>query len=141
MADYNKVGLLTLRGERMLLCRKKHTTAKLILPGGCLEPGESPMECLARELQEELGPVAVEDLEYVGLYADRAATDDPAVVKTVQIELYRGQLAGEPQAASEIKELVWFGPEDDPAQLAPSLVNKIIPDLLARHILPWLDEV
>ena len=138
MADYNKVGLLALEGERMLLCRKKHTTAKLILPGGCTEEGETLEECLARELKEELGEaVAVEDLEYVGTYRDRAASDDPASQKTVEIKLYRGVLLGRPVASSEIRELVWFGPEDDPGQLAPSLVNKILPDLLARGILPW----
>lgn len=137
MADYNKVGLLTLRGERILLCRKKHSTSKLILPGGCLEEGETPLECLARELREELGEVAVEDLEYLGTYRDRAASDDPAVEKTVEVQLFKGELVGEPAAAAEIKEVVWFGPESDPAELAPSLVNKILPDLLKRGILPW----
>jgi 8-oxo-dGTP pyrophosphatase MutT (NUDIX family) len=135
VADYNKIGLLTVRDGRMLLCRKKHTTSLLILPGGCIEPGESAVECLERELREELGDVAVRALEYLGTYTDRAAGSDAA--RTVQIELYRGDLSGAPVASSEIRELVWFGEADDRAQLAPSLVNKILPDLIARRIVPW----
>jgi 8-oxo-dGTP pyrophosphatase MutT (NUDIX family)/Fe-S-cluster containining protein len=134
LADYEKIGLLTLRGDRMLLCRKKRTTSLLILPGGCLEPGESALECLARELREELGEVSVSGLEYIGSYSDRAAG---SAGKTVKIELYRGDLVGEPAPHSEIGELVWFGESDDRALLAPSLVNRILPDLLARGILPW----
>lgn len=131
---YDKVGLLTMRDGRVLLCRKKHSTALLILPGGCFEPGESAAQCLDRELREELGDVRVEKVEYVGTYEDRAAGD---ASRTVRIELYRGDLVGNPAPHSEIKELVWFGEGDDRGQLAPSLVNKILPDLLARGILPW----
>lgn len=135
MADYNKIGFLTVRSGSILLCRKKHTTSLLILPGGCLEPGESATECLERELREELGDVRPDSLEYLGTYTDRAAGSGG--LKTVQIELYRGGLAGEPVASSEIRELVWFGESDDYAELAPSLANKILPDLIARGILPW----
>ena len=132
MADYDKVGLLAIRDGRVLLCRKKHTTSLLILPGGCVEQGETALECLQRELREELGTVEVDGLAYVGTYQDRAAGDER---KTVEIQLYSGVLHGEPQAQSEIKELYWFGPDDDPALLAPSIINKILPDLLARGIL------
>ncbi|MEO8662998.1 MAG: NUDIX domain-containing protein [Bryobacteraceae bacterium] len=132
MAEYNKVGLLAIRDGRILLCRKKHTTSLLILPGGCLEVGETATECLRRELREELGPVEVDSLAYVGTYEDSAAGDEG---KTVKIQLYSGALHGEPRAESEIKELYWFGPEDDPTLLAPSIFNKILPDLLARGIL------
>jgi len=134
VADYNKVGLLTIRDGRILLCRKKHTTALLILPGGCIEPGESAASCLERELHEELGDVRATELEYIGTYTDTAAGGDG---KTVRIELYRGNLTGEPAPHAEIKELVWFGESDDRHQLAPSIVNKILPDLEARGIVPW----
>jgi 8-oxo-dGTP pyrophosphatase MutT (NUDIX family) len=134
MADYDKVGLLVVRAGRILLCRKRHSTSLLILPGGCFEQGETALECLARELREELGEVAASGLEYVGTYSDRAAGD---ATKTVRIELYRGELAGTPVASSEIRELVWFSETDDRAQLAPSLVNRILPDLVARGILDW----
>jgi 8-oxo-dGTP diphosphatase len=133
-ADYDKVGLLTVRDGRMLLCRKRHSTSLLILPGGCREPGESSMDCLSRELREELGDVAVSAVEYIGIYSDRAAGSEP---KTVRIELYCAELSGEPAAQSEIAELVWFGAEDDRAQLSPSIANKILPDLLSRGLLPW----
>ena len=137
MADFNKVGVLILRGNRLLLCRKNRDTSKLILPGGRIEAGESDLECLARELREELGEVALRNVEYVGTYEDRAALDDPAVLKTLRIALYRGDLVGEPTPASEITGLVWFGPESDVAELTPIFVNRILPDLLTRGILPW----
>lgn len=137
MADYNKIGLLTLRGDRFLMCRKSHTTSLLILPGGCLEAGESSMECLSREIREELGDVTLKNVAYVGTYQDRAATDDPAVHKTLHMELYRGEIEGSPVASSEIVELVWFGPDSDRAQLTPIFLNKILPDLIRRRILPW----
>jgi 8-oxo-dGTP diphosphatase len=134
MADYEKIGLLVVRAGAVLLCRKKHTTSLLILPGGCLEPGESALVCLERELREELGEVSVSGLEYIGGYSDRAAGDPH---KTVHIELYRGELSGRPEPHSEIAELVWFGAEDDRELLAPSLRNHILPDLVARRVLPW----
>jgi 8-oxo-dGTP diphosphatase len=135
--DFDKVGLLAIRDGKILLCRKKHTTALLILPGGCREPGESAADCLSRELREELGEVVARAVELVGVYTDRAAGSSTAQPKTVRIELYVGELIGEPAPHSEIAELVWFSERDDRSQLAPSIANKILPDLLARGILPW----
>jgi len=130
----NKVGLLTIRDGRVLLCRKKRGTALLILPGGKREAEESSLECLARELREELGDVAAVSPEVVGVYT-HAAAGDPK--KIVRIELYRAELTGEARAESEIGELVWFGAGDDWAMLAPSLAEAIFPDLISREILTW----
>jgi hypothetical protein len=73
----------------------------------------------------------------LGTYEDRAALDDPNITKSLRIALYRGELSGEPRPASEIRELVWFGPASDRSALTPILVNRILPDLLERGILPW----
>jgi 8-oxo-dGTP pyrophosphatase MutT (NUDIX family) len=131
MADYNKIGLLCVRDGRMLLCRKKRGTRLLILPGGCLEDGETPLVCLERELREELGNVRLTDARYVGTYTHEAA--DPG--RTVRIELYQGELLGDPAPHSEIAELVWFGADDDRKALAPSISAAILPDLLRRGLL------
>jgi 8-oxo-dGTP diphosphatase len=132
MADYHKAGLLHSKDGRILLCRKKHTTSLLILPGGTLEPGRTAEECLRRECREELGEVEVSNLSYLGVYESPAAGQNG---KTVKIELYSGELVGLPVAHSEIQDLIWFGPQDDTELLAPSLRNVIFPDLRQRGLL------
>ena len=134
MVDYDKVGLLAISDNRILLCRKKRGTSLLILPGGCIESGESVEQCLSRELAEELGPVEVTGLEYLGTYREKSAGD---ANKIVQIRLYSGKVNGDPAPHSEIAELVWFGPTDDRNVLSPSIANKILPDLIERGILDW----
>jgi 8-oxo-dGTP pyrophosphatase MutT (NUDIX family) len=132
MADYHKAGLLHLKDGRVLLCRKEHTTSLLILPGGVLERGESAEECLRRECREELGEVEIANLHHLGDYESVAAGQDG---KTVRIELYAGEIRGAPAAHSEIKELVWFGAQDDAELLAPSLRDVIFPDLRRRGLI------
>lgn len=121
MADYNKAGLLCVRNNRLLLCRKAHGTQLLILPGGKFEGSESAIECLERELREELGDVRMKDPVYAGTVEQEAA--DPG--KTLRMDLYRADLDGTPAPQAEIAELIWFGPNDDRALVSPSI----------RHIL------
>ena len=129
-----KAGLLLIdEHHRILLCRKSRGTDLLILPGGRIEPGESPEQCLAREIREELNSELVTPAR-LGVYEDQAA-GDPG--KTVRVLLYSGALTRPPVAAAEIAELIWFGPTGNRTHLAPSIANKILPDLLARRILRW----
>ena len=123
---------------RVLLCRKKHTTSSLILPGGRVEPGETLEACVSREVAEELGEgVVVDELVRLGRYEHRAAHDDPRQRELLVLELFGGRLRGTPRAHAEIAQLVWFGPDDDWSQLAPSLREAIFPDLVGRGILSW----
>lgn len=131
MADIHKAGLLLVKEGRLLLCRKKHSTSLLILPGGKFEEGETGEQCLRRECREELGDVELSNLRHLGTYESPAAGDE---TRTVRIELFAADLAGTPRAQSEIRELVWFGSGDDPLTLAPSLRNVILPDLRRRGI-------
>ncbi|MDZ4799027.1 MAG: NUDIX domain-containing protein [Bryobacteraceae bacterium] len=131
--DIVKAGLLVIRDNRMLLCRKSRDTSLLIVPGGKLDPGESDEACLRREVAEELGPtLEIQNITYTGTYRDVAAG---AEHRTVEVRLYQGDLSSEPAPHAEIAELIWFAPTDDPSQLSATLRNKILPDLLQRGIL------
>lgn len=132
MADIEKAGLLFAKDGRVLLCRKKHSTALLILPGGKIEPGEMAEACLRRECREELGEVAIANLRRLGEYESPAAGEEE---KTVRIQLFAGELGGTPAPQAEIEELIWFGAEDDSALLAPSLRDVIFPDLRRRGLI------
>lgn len=131
MADIHKAGLLVTENGRILLCLKKHSTSLLILPGGKLERDESAEECLRRECREELGDVEIGNVRRLGDYESPAAGAEDKIVK---IELFAGELRGTPQPHAEIEELVWFGPGDDMAMLAPSLRDVILPDLRRRGL-------
>lgn len=130
----HKAALLVVRKGRLLLCKKKKGGA-LILPGGKIEPGETPEQCVVREIKEELGGIKVVNLTLVGSYEDVAARLHGELHRRIRIELFQGELRGEPKASSEIAALVWFGPKDDLDGVAPSLRNKIIPDLRQRGLL------
>ncbi len=132
----HKAALLVVRNAEILLCKKKKGGA-LILPGGKIEHGETPEECVKREVREELGGIKVVRLRLVGSYEDVAARLHGEMHRRIRIELFDGELRGDPHASSEIAELVWFGPKDDLYGVAPSLRNKIIPDLRERGILQW----
>jgi ADP-ribose pyrophosphatase YjhB (NUDIX family) len=134
MTTIHKSGLLALRDGRLLLCRKRTGTPLLILPGGKREPGETAEQCLRRELQEEIAGATVGALQHVGTYRDVAAGEQN---RMIEIELFSGELVGEPRAQAEIAALVWFGAGDDPATLAPSIARRILPDLRRRHIISW----
>ncbi|MBN2803747.1 MAG: NUDIX domain-containing protein [Deltaproteobacteria bacterium] len=138
MADFNKVGFLVFdEKQRILMCRKDHFTSRLILPGGRIENEESDMECLERELSEELGDVTAKQIEFVGQYEDIAHSDDSDIHKTLEIRLYSGTLQGRPAPSGEICELIWFGKDEDPELLTPIVTDKILPDLRSRKIINW----
>jgi mutator protein MutT len=61
-------------------------------PGGKCEPGESAVECLRREIREELQTDVIVGDE---IYA--TAHEDPA--RSVELHFFRCELAGEPRPA------------------------------------------
>ncbi len=134
MQTVTKVGLAIIRGGRLLLVRKRGST-RWILPGGRPEPGEDDTTTLARELGEELAcALRPGSVHALGEFSDRAANEPDTVVT---VRLYEGEVDGLPVPSEEIEELRWFDPvADDPAQLADSIRNRILPFLHRSGRLP-----
>ena len=130
-----KIGLAVIVDDALLLCRP-YAYDDLIVPGGIKEGDESAIENLTREVREELGPSARldgESLEYLGNFTDRAAGRSE---RTVEIELYSGTVAGSLVASSEIRELVWYEPQQkDSYKLSAIVERQIVPHLISIGLL------
>lgn len=104
------------------------------MPGGQLNEGESDVECLIEEINEELAvKTDGTSLRYINEYVDVAAGDP---TKDVSIKLHEGKIIGEPKPSAEIIKFHWISKDDLPhPRLSPIIKNKILPDLITRNIL------
>ena len=120
-----KVGLAAFVDRKLVLVRKKGNRA-FILPGGKPESGESHLDALIREVEEELG-CSIQSPIYHGRFADKAAelrnTD-------VVVLLYCGKLVGQPMPRSEIEEIALVD--------VIGSANVVIAPSIKNHILPYL---
>lgn len=116
-----KIGLAAVENNKLLLVKKKGL-AQLIMPGGKIEAGETPEECIRREIKEELDS-EVKDLKFLGKFADKASGSNDVV----SIELYAGKITGKIKACNEIESVVWFSGGEE--ELSPIVKNKILPFL------------
>lgn len=83
------------QSDRFLVTRRQagvHLAGYWEFPGGKCEPGESAVECLRREIREELQTDVIVGDE---IYA--TAHEDPA--RPVELHFFRCELAGEPRPA------------------------------------------
>ncbi|MGV0739652.1 NUDIX domain-containing protein [Mycobacterium syngnathidarum] len=92
---------------RLLVVRKRGTTA-FMQPGGKIEPGEQPVEALAREVGEELGVgFDTSAAEELGHFTAPAANEPGHFVDAW---LYLVSLDGAAQVRAEIEEMLWVDP-------------------------------
>lgn len=99
----HKIAAIVLRAGKLLLVRKTGTDI-FISPGGKPGRGESPLDTLDRELDEETG-LRLISAEPFGQFKDRSAFENTTVV----IDAYLTRVIGEPKPGNEIVELLWVG--------------------------------
>jgi 8-oxo-dGTP diphosphatase len=107
----------------LLLVSKRAAPDVYYLPGGKPDPGEQPLDCLGRELAEELG-VGIESAEPFAEVRAPAALEGVPMWMTV----FLARLAGVPTPAAEIASLR-FWPHDSGLALAPAVRDCVIPRL------------
>lgn len=114
------------RDDRVLTVRKRGT-ARFMLVGGKLEPGESPREAAVRETFEEVG-IRVEEATLLGEFVSEAA-NEPG--HTLHSTVFWVESDAEPVASAEIAEVRWTPLRDHPDDLAPMLELHVLPVILS----------
>lgn len=100
-------------GRIMFSRRAKDPAAgKLDLPGGFVEEGEHPLDCLHRELREEAG-IGLRDTAFIGIFMDwyRVESRD---VSTLNLYWSARIAEGQPEPDDDVVEFCFFAPDEIP---------------------------
>lgn len=128
MAIVKKVGAIILNHERnRIAVVRKRGRDVFIIPGGRPEPGESDLETLARELQEELS-VEVTNSAFFGEYCEPAEFGEGQLTMRV----FEVSVSGEFRVDNEIEEAIWVAGDEGEVRLGSTLVNHVVPALRER---------
>ncbi|GAB2831839.1 NUDIX domain-containing protein [Actinoallomurus bryophytorum] len=123
----DKIAWIHLEAGKILSTRSRGKDV-YYLPGGKREPGETDIDTLAREIDEELAVTIISaTARHLGTFQAQAHGHADGV--TVQMTCYTADHHGTPVASSEIEELTWLSYRDRD-HVSP--VDQIIFDHLHR---------
>jgi len=128
MRTIDKLAWIEIRDRRVLATRSVGRD-RWYIPGGKREAGETDLEALTREIQEELSvTIDAETVVFVGVFEAQAHGHPEGTM--VKMTCYTGGYTGTLKPAAEIEEMRWLTNED---RDKISYVDVLIFDYLERE--------
>jgi len=122
------------RGETLLV--RKRGTSAFMQPGGKRAAGETDLEALGREIEEELGcSLDTQSVRPLGRFRAMAANEPGDIVEA---DLYGVYLVGAPAPQGEIADILWLDPAaHETPPLAPLTAWCVLPLLRQADRPAW----
>lgn len=129
MQERIRVAAIIVQNEKILLVKGSDKYLEFWTPGGKLESNESELDCLKRELNEELGVNLVSTI-FFKEYLSKSPYIENMLTRS---KVYLTEISGELKPNQEIKSFVWMSKNDfkeNKFPLIDVMKNNIIPDLI-----------
>lgn len=130
----DKVGGIVIKDKKVLVVRKKtkENFLEFIIPGGKRESGETDLETLQREMQEEVN-LKIIKTEYLGEYRDIAIFENIPIA----MKVYLCEVEGEINVQNEIKEFCWIDKnyKEKGIKVGSILEKFVLPQLIKRDLI------
>lgn len=123
-----------IKDKKVLVVRKKtkENFLEFIIPGGKRESGETDLETLQREMQEEVN-LKIIKTEYLGEYRDIAIFENIPIA----MKVYLCEVEGEINVQNEIKEFCWIDKnyKEKGIKVGSILEKFVLPQLIKRELI------
>ena len=126
----DKVGGIVIKDKKVLVVRKK--TKENFLEFIKRESGETDLETLQREMQEEVN-LKIIKTEYLGEYRDIAIFENIPIA----MKVYLCEVEGEINVQNEIKEFCWIDKnyKEKGIKVGSILEKFVLPQLIKRELI------
>ena len=131
--DIQKAGGVIIRNRQFLVTRSVGKDV-FIAPGGKLEPGETMIQALQREIEEEIQiTINPATLESLGSFRAEAAGKKDVIV---EMEVFLiNDIEDEPRPSNEIEEIRWIDSQTKDITLGSIFEHDVMPILKQRDLI------
>jgi len=132
--DIYKAGGVIIRDRQFLVTRSAGKDI-FIAPGGKLEEGETAVQALVREMEEEVQVVInPSTLETLGTFTAQAAGKDEKVILQMDVFIIH-DFEGEIIPSSEVEEIKWVNTQTKDVILGSIFEHEVMPLLKQRGLI------
>lgn len=125
----DKIAWVQIKDRRLLVGRNKGAQ-RFYLPGGAREAGETDVQALAREVEEELGVrIDPATARHIGTYVAQRDNSQDCLIFIA----YSADHEGEPVASMEVAELAWITSSN--GDLVTDAARQLMDTLVQRDVI------